>query len=350
MTAIQVKLQAAATTNNSLLATLSATDYAAPALAQQTAYISDLTAALKKADKDIAALGAARKKELKDHEKYRDSVMRRFAYKVSRKEAAFAEKAAVEEREYFEALQKEHRANEERRALLASLDEAQIARTRLVDTAGEHDAAQKELDALYDGIFAGATPAFPAEDEAEEIVRRAQVKYGEAGAQKERAHQVLDLMQEAGMNMARAKQSIERALSCSRMDMFGGGAMADMMERSALGEAETQMQSVHRLVAQACRMAPQTVKPLPVTDIAQGNLMSDVFFDNIFTDMAFHDKIKQSQVGLQTTSRVLDQQIQAARLSLRDFQDAEGVASAELASARDALQKQRQKAFESVNA
>lgn len=27
-------------------------------------------------------------------------------------------------------------------------------------------------------------------------------------------------------------------------------------------------------------------------DMPQGNLMSDMFFDNIFTDMAFHQKIQ----------------------------------------------------------
>ncbi len=74
--------------------------------------------------------------------------------------------------------------------------------------------------------------------------------------------------------------------------------------------------------------------------------MSDVFFDNIFTDMAFHEKIKQSSDEVTRCAQALD--IQAAearerhtRLS-RELVDKESV----LAIARTALQKAREEVFE----
>lgn len=99
------------------------------------------------------------------------------------------------------------------------------------------------------------------------------------------------------------------------------------------------------LVEQASRMSPD-VHPLPQVNVAQGNLMSDVFFDNIFTDMQFHEKIKQSQFELERADRDLQAQRGSATqrhssLNLQLQQQAQG-----LESARVALQKVRENAFQ----
>ena len=89
--------------------------------------------------------------------------------------------------------------------------------------------------------------------------------------------------------------------------------MADMMERNALVNAQGNASQVEILVSQAMRASPppRGVQPIGRLDIARGfvascilflfpflliptlsfpysSLLSDVFFDNIFTDMAFH--------------------------------------------------------------
>ena len=87
--------------------------------------------------------------------------------------------------------------------------------------------------------------------------------------------------------------------------------MADMMERNALVNAQANASHVEMLVSQAIRASPR-VQPVGRVDIARGyrrfliqlstffiltpafsfpsSIMSDVFFDNIFTDLAFHSK------------------------------------------------------------
>ena len=86
--------------------------------------------------------------------------------------------------------------------------------------------------------------------------------------------------------------------------------MADMMERNALVNAQGNASQVEMLVSQATRASPQ-VQPIGRIDIARGSvafsscflllisasyflssLISDVFFDNIFTDMAFHSNYR----------------------------------------------------------
>ena len=92
--------------------------------------------------------------------------------------------------------------------------------------------------------------------------------------------------------------------------------MADMMERNALVNAQGNASQVEMLVTQAIRASPR-VQPIGRIDIARGSvvfsscffiyftnfnlfsfpyssLLSDVFFDNIFTDMAFHSNYRSS--------------------------------------------------------
>ncbi|CCF47033.1 hypothetical protein CH063_15588, partial [Colletotrichum higginsianum] len=99
---LESKIRQAAVRNRELLAVLADTDNAIPDLTQQRRLIADLDHQLQQSDKNVRALDARRKKELKDHEKYRDSVMRRFVHKAVGKRDKFDEKAAREEREYFD--------------------------------------------------------------------------------------------------------------------------------------------------------------------------------------------------------------------------------------------------------
>jgi len=109
---LESKILQAAVRNRELLAVLAETDNAIPDLTQQRRLIADLDRQLQQSDRALGALEARRKKELREHEKYRDSVMRRFVHKAVGKRGKFDERAACEEREYFDALQEEHREKE----------------------------------------------------------------------------------------------------------------------------------------------------------------------------------------------------------------------------------------------
>jgi hypothetical protein len=102
MTTILDQINNAAPRNRELLQILSDTDHAPPALEQQKRYIDDLNTQLSQVQSRLKALETTRDKELKDHEKYRDSVMKRFAYKATGQKDKFAAKAEKEEKEYFE--------------------------------------------------------------------------------------------------------------------------------------------------------------------------------------------------------------------------------------------------------
>jgi hypothetical protein len=82
MAQLHTALAEASQRNSELLSVLAETDYATPALKQNVAYITDLSKQLAALKKDLAKLHAITEDERKDHLKYRDSTMRRFAHKL----------------------------------------------------------------------------------------------------------------------------------------------------------------------------------------------------------------------------------------------------------------------------
>ncbi|KAI0016428.1 hypothetical protein F4780DRAFT_759337 [Xylariomycetidae sp. FL0641] len=345
MASVTSKIQDAAPRNKELLNILSETDHAIPALQQQNIFINDLDRQLSDVENRIAALEKERAKELKDHEKYRDSVMKRFAYRVSGKTDKFAAKAEKEEREYFDVLQKSHKAQSEKENLQGMRADAQSTRSDLEAQVARHNQAQQDLDSLYNSIFQGPTPEFPEEDASERNSESALHAYHDSRVRMEAELQAVQSLDEARKQLNNALASIEDALDHSRMDMFGGGTVSDMMERDALFQAERAVGRMYALVAQAQRMSPH-VQSLPPAHIAEGNLTSDVFFDNIFSDMAFHDKIKDSRDELRRAGDALIVQLANAQSRHQACQQEMARNAGALNTARLNLQRARQRIFE----
>lgn len=231
------------------------------------------------------------------------------------------------------------------------MSEAQQAARELEEQVRRHNFAQKELDNLYENIFKGTTPGFPEEDEKERIVGTTFVEYQSCRERAEAEQHAVRLLGEAQYRMRSALRAVDEALQHSRMDMFGGGTFTDMMERNALHQAETEVLGARMLVMQAQRFAPPgAIVDLPPVDINHGNVMRDVFFDNIFTDMQFHEEIKGSRMRVEQASRVVDEMTAAANGRQRVLGDEMGRKERESHAARVALQKAREEAFRKVTA
>ncbi|KAF9874915.1 hypothetical protein CkaCkLH20_07609 [Colletotrichum karsti] len=346
-TDLESKIRQAAVKNRELLSILSDTNNAVPDLTQQRRLIADLEHQLAASDKHVHELESRRKKELKDHEKYRNSVMRRFVHKAVGKREKFADKAAREEREYFDVLQEEHREKEINQNLKQQLSDARDARGPLEKEAERHELAQKELDSLYEAIFAGPTKGYPEEDSREQEAARAMHEYHDVRSKAEAESHAVRLLTDAMKRMGDALRSIDDALSHSRMDMFGGGTMSDMMERSALQRAESAAQEARMLVMQAQRMTPY-IGDLPSVSINHGNLMGDVLFDNIFSDMAFHDEIKKSRTSVERCTQALSRLLHETRDRHASLMRAGKEKERRLDETREALQKERERLFELI--
>jgi hypothetical protein len=347
MSSIHTKIQQAAHQNEQLLRGLEETDSAPSQLKQQNAYMADLDSQIASTTKRVNDLKRKTATELKDHEKYRDSHFRRFAHKASGKKEKFAEKAAKEEKEYFDAIQAQKSAEDELAYVNQLRGEAETRKNEITTQSKRHDALQAELDALYNSIFAGHTPEFPDEDRKEDACTAAHAHVQDATRRLERERHILFLLGQTAVKLSAAREYLDGAYGMSQYDMFGGGTMASMQKRNYLERAESAIQQVRMLQEQVKQVAPE-IPGLGQLNIAMGSIWSDVVFDNIFSDMQMHDQVKQSIVQVDragnTCSDIIRQREQAEKQMQKDVDQAKG----KLQFARLELQAAREEAFRRV--
>lgn len=339
----------AAARNRELLSTLSQTDYATKTLQQNTSYISDLDSQIKTTKKELQKLHAVTEDERKDHLKYRDSTFKRYAHKIggSKGQAKFATKAEKEEREFLEAWQKEREADERLAELQRALNSANEERERLGNDKSRNDNAQRDLDQLYASIFAGPTPDLPGEDQLETAVHYAKQDFEQTQKQRNADCAAVDALRRVEGRMQAAANSMQGALSMSRFDMMGGGTFADMMERDSLSQAAVAISEALRHMDEARRLQP-AITHLREIHVDMGHFVSDVMFDNIFTDMAQHDRIHATNMQLMEAMAQLSEQVQLQLQRARNSMGALEQARASMEEARAELQNIRAEAFERV--
>ncbi|EMC96809.1 hypothetical protein BAUCODRAFT_90072 [Baudoinia panamericana UAMH 10762] len=333
--------------NHELLSILAQTDYAGPALKQNVAFISDLQKQVSELDKELKKLHEVTEDERKDHVKYRDSTVKRFAYKMGgqKSKAKFASKSEKEEREFLEAWQKEREAKERREELSRALENAQKDKQHLDGDSTRHDQAQRELDQLYNSIFTGPTPEVPGEDQMENTVKDTQQWAQQCQTRLRTEKRAMDDLQSAKSSLTMALRDMSDARGASTWDMWGGGTFADMMERDALSRAQNNLTQAMHHIGSAMRAQP-AIKPLRAVNIDQGHFLSDVMFDNIFSDMAQHERIHQSEAQMQQAAEDFKAQLAEQVERLRDADAQAKQASQTLEEARSELQRIRAEAFE----
>ncbi|KAF7373616.1 hypothetical protein MSAN_00572000 [Mycena sanguinolenta] len=277
-----------------LLAAIAELDWVPPALEQQESYITGLEHQSRQLAAKIESLEMQTKKEQAEHEALRDSTTRRFAATITGRKDKYEAKASKEEREYVEALERERYYKRQQTTLMNMIQEAKAA----------------DLAELYSKIFDGPTQDFAEDDQLEWQLQAAQSRYNEIQGYLNRESQAVDLLGSANTALQSCASEMQEAISDSHWDMFGGiGVLGDMMERESLDNARAQGTRAQTFVQQAMMVSPQ-VQPIGEISIAHGSvvplfplsakeykaltpttyssIISDVIFDNIFTDFAFH--------------------------------------------------------------
>ncbi|KAJ7756327.1 hypothetical protein B0H16DRAFT_698105 [Mycena metata] len=334
MSATDTIVQQNVTYHAELLAAIASLDYAPSALTEQEALIASLERTARANAARIDTLEQKTQKERKEHEDLRDSTTRRFAAKLTGRKDKFEAKASKEEREYVEALEKEMQEKRQQANLETMISEAKAVRNDLLSKVEIHNVTKGDLEALYSRIFDGPTQAYPEDDHLEYELQQAQGRYNEIQSYLNRASQSTSMLQSADIALRQCNREVQQALNYSEWDMWGGGTFTDMMERNALSSAEGLAMQAATYVQQAMIADPQ-VQPIGQISIAHGSIMSDVIFDNVFTDMAFHKKIKASALNLEAVQLNLTRELNLARSRA-------GAVGADLTAAADALTRARE--------
>lgn len=120
-----------------------------------------------------------------------------------------------------------------------------------------------------------------------------------------------------------------------------------MMERDALAGAQNNVHAVIRHMS-AAQHRQSEIRSLTIISIDQGHLFSDVLFDNVFSDMAQHERIQTSAAQLQQAMKDLHGQIIGQSERVTRGEGTLRQAGEDLEATRLELQKIRAEAFEKV--
>jgi hypothetical protein len=169
-----------------------------------------------------------------------------------------------------------------------------------------------------------------------------------AGVMLNTEKQADDILVDADKFMNFAIRDIISAREASGYDLWGdGGVWTEMSENNSLVSCEQNVRQVEMLILQAQRIQP-AVRNIGDTRVAQMNFMTNVVFDNIFSDLNMRDRIRQSQAQLKMAQANLTAELQAARERTTAAQTEVDEAKAVLDQKRLELQHIRLVAFEKL--
>lgn len=315
-------------THEQLLRALEEVDSAHARLTQNLLYIRDL-------DAQIAAGTQTCKKarynavvESIGYERYRDSHVRKYAYKMTGRGNKWDKYKSKEEQEYLEALQKQKDAEEDLGMAKQLRAEARAQTKVLEKEMQRHGVLLRELDGLYDALFAGATGEFADVGEKMERLNVAQRIYDEQKPVIPHERQILDLLRHINEQANVACDRLDEAETASLADLGGGGGYISSMKRENLKKTAEEIKKLRSLQHELTTVAPDIPALATVEVVSPGSATTEILFDNVFTDMDAHTRIKKASRQLDATMRQVQDLLREKEAYFKqltkDFEKAEG--------------------------
>ena len=188
------------------------------------------------------------------------------------------------------------------------VEDAKKLHHQCVESKNIYEQAQKDLNDLMEQLFAGPTPSFPSEDELEQSLISTRQRLVDVNVLAKRQQYIANSLQRALECLVGALQSLQSSLQMNTFDLFSRGGYADWMVHSALAQARDLAARAQFLVSEVRRIEP-TTPHIGDIHIEQDNLVFNIIFDNIFTDLRVRQIIQESLVKIQRAAFTLQNQI-----------------------------------------
>jgi hypothetical protein len=186
--------------------------------------------------------------------------------------------------------------------------EAKKLHDQCVESNRIYKQAQKDLNDLMEQLFAGPTPSFPSEDEIEQALITTRQRLDDVNVLAKRQQYITNSLKRALECLVGALQALQSSLQMNTFDLFSRGGYADWMVHSALAQARDLAARAQFLISEVRRIEP-TTPHIGDIHIEQDNLVFNIIFDNIFTDLRVRQIIQESLVKVQRAASTLQNQI-----------------------------------------
>ncbi|KAK7988264.1 DNA polymerase iota [Apiospora arundinis] len=304
MASINQAIRDTAAHTSELWIKIAQTDYAPSALEQQKCRLVELNEALDKLNAQIESLDKDRGTALISHQRYRDSVVRRLAYRAAWQRDRYRAKAALVTEEYYEVLQQEYRAKEKRCVLERRYEDGLALLEDLDHVASQHNQAQTELDLLWENVFSRPDSEYQHEKVLQQKVDAAKTSQLQALKLCEKSSNTVDVLTGALNRLATAFEEVKKALVQGQMT-------GDGSETRFLRQAQSQVNSARCLLRQAkCGgESLEAIESLRIASLSdRGNQ-----WGGPYSTIIWRDRIRGSRRDIEMCHAVLKRRLNVAR-------------------------------------
>lgn len=281
--------------------------YAPPTLTAVQRQLEQSQSGLAAEQAGVAALHAKTGKEFKDWKAIENRTLKRLWVKIKHPvhgRERLTELEAKEEAEYVAALTAEQTA-----AARTAVLEDQVRRlteqvNELRGAVDSYERTKTELDALYRRVFDGPTPAFPEEDRLEANYRAALDEYNASQGNTVNEQRAIAYLTEADAHLQQAIKIVGSSTDYATMNSYGGIDDVAMVEHSELAKAQREADQARLLVEQAQQLLPG-LPGLKDVQMPKGNMISDVFFDSTWSELAFRQRVDDADTELRNAQKQL---------------------------------------------
>lgn len=270
--------------------TLSETEWAYAALPEIQTRLRSAEEAAKRHQDDIRKFDVRSKDQLERFQNLKHHSVKRAWYKTTGK---LEEKIKEEEKQWMKEYERVQAAKARGEEQSAEVEEARKIYNQCMQAKTANERAKEDLKGLLEQLFAGPTPSYPTEDEYEQNLAQTRQRLDNIQMLAKREQYVTNSLQKAHRCLIAAVQELQSALQMNTFDMFSRGGYADWAVHSSLANARNLAAKAQFLVTEVRRIEP-TIPHLGDIHIEQDNLVFNIVFDNIFTDLRMRQLIQQS--------------------------------------------------------
>lgn len=232
------------------------------------------------------------------------------------KEETYKEQLDVDQLENFSAAKLfyqivgklDERLEKEQAELYAAALRYDSARQELQSVEGELDSRRRELarldgcEAEYERLLTEKARALR-EDPASPSARRLlalEERQARLSAREKELNEAILAGYDALSDIRAIEESLSSAEGWGTWDVFGGGLISDMAKYSHLDEAQRQINTLQRSLSRfRTELADVDIRVDIQIEVDSFLRFADYFFDNIFTDWAVLDRIRNTQSQVQ---------------------------------------------------
>jgi len=179
----------------------------------------------------------------------------------------------------------------------------------------EYVKTKRALDELFERFFAGVTPSYPDEDTMEENLKREKECLITLQNNHRNLTHIFQLLQKAHRTVIIARRALNDALGMNNIDLFSNSGFVDILVSSDLAKARNAANQAQQFINEASRLYPHMAH-VGDLHIEQDNLIFNMLFDNIWTDLNMRKKIREAVDRISRADAVLGHMLLEIRQKL----------------------------------